>query len=62
MVTVKTKKAVIFIKTDDETKTEFLKNVERVCMTQNKVGEMLVKNWNKKINRHFEKNPQFVTD
>ena len=62
MVIIKNKTSVIFIKTDSETKTEFLKNVEKVCMTQNKVGEMLIKNWNKKIKRHFDKNPQLVTD
>lgn len=49
MKTNKSDRAVIFVRTDDETKEDFLKAVEKLCMTQNTLAELLIKQGLKKI-------------
>lgn len=42
--------AYIFIRTDKETKREFLRAVAKVCLSQNTLGELLIKKGAKRIN------------
>lgn len=48
MKTLTSKTAVIFIRTDEQTKQEFLDNVKNACLNQNTVVEVLIKKWNRK--------------
>jgi hypothetical protein len=54
MKTITSKTAAIFIRTDEQTKQEFLDNVKKSCFNQNTVVEILIKNWNRK-NKKREK-------
>lgn len=42
-------KTIIFIRTSKETKEEFLKAVEKSCLNQNTLGELLIKKGSQKI-------------
>ena len=50
MKQITSKNAIVFIRTDKETKEEFLKAVEKSCLSQNTLGELLIKQGAKKIN------------
>ena len=50
MKTHQSDRVIIFIRTDNETKEEFLRAVEKTCSDQNTLGEMLIRKGAKKIN------------
>jgi hypothetical protein len=49
------KNAVIFIRTNDETKEEFLRAVKNEATDQNTLGEYLLYRGAKKINKQYDK-------
>jgi antitoxin component of RelBE/YafQ-DinJ toxin-antitoxin module len=55
MKSYRTNNSIIFIRTDNETKEEFRKAAKKVCMTANTLGELLIKQGTKKINKKYEK-------
>lgn len=54
MKTLKSKTAIIFVRTDEQTKQDFLDNVKKACLNQNSVAEMLIKNWNNKNKKQYD--------
>lgn len=53
---------IVFIRTSQETKDEFLKALDKECASQNKVGNKLIKDYINYVNRKFKKNPHLLHD
>jgi antitoxin component of RelBE/YafQ-DinJ toxin-antitoxin module len=54
--------SIIIFRTDNETKEEFLKAVDKLCSDASTIGRGLVKDFIKKTNRKFKNAPHLTTD